>query len=107
MASAPTLVVLIAIAIMLVPVYLLPQFTGRDGGNRGRRQERQHPCSAAADSVADWPVIGKRVHAFWTQASTDLTGLTQKFAPQIKAFSLAGWASWPPPASACCCSSPR
>ncbi|MFP3741178.1 AI-2E family transporter, partial [Burkholderia sp. SIMBA_019] len=37
-----------------------------------------------AESVADWPLVGQRVHDFWQQASTDLTGLAQRFAPQLK-----------------------
>ncbi len=41
-----------------------------------------------ADSVASWPLVGKRLYGFWLQAATDLTGLMQKFAPQFKDVSL-------------------
>jgi predicted PurR-regulated permease PerM len=37
-----------------------------------------------AESVATWPLVGQRVFDFWQQASTDLTGLAHKFAPQLK-----------------------
>jgi predicted PurR-regulated permease PerM len=40
------------------------------------------------DGVADWPVVGDRLHAAWTQASHDLTGLARKFQPQIKQASM-------------------
>jgi hypothetical protein len=42
-----------------------------------------------ADSVAAWPLIGQSVHAMWQQAATDLTGLTQQYAPQIRAIGVA------------------
>ncbi|BCQ30109.1 hypothetical protein NK8_83000 (plasmid) [Caballeronia sp. NK8] len=39
--------------------------------------------------MAAWPLVGQRVYDFWAQASTDVTGLAQKFAPQIKEAGLA------------------
>ena len=42
-----------------------------------------------AESVASWPLVGKPLHAFWLQASTDLTGAAQKFTPQIKELVIA------------------
>ena len=34
--------------------------------------------------VADWPVIGERLHAGWSEANTDLEALLTESAPQIK-----------------------
>lgn len=42
-----------------------------------------------AESVAGWPLVGKPLYAFWLQASTDLSGVAQKFTPQIKELVLA------------------
>jgi len=42
-----------------------------------------------AESIASWPLVGQRLYDYWLQASTDLTGLVQKFAPQLKDAGLA------------------
>jgi predicted PurR-regulated permease PerM len=36
-----------------------------------------------ADRVAEWPVIGKRLHATWSQAANDLESLVNQFQPQL------------------------
>jgi predicted PurR-regulated permease PerM len=33
--------------------------------------------------VADWPVVGKKIHAFWSQAHADLPALIQSQQPKI------------------------
>jgi predicted PurR-regulated permease PerM len=33
--------------------------------------------------VADWPVVGKRVHGLWSQASADLPSLLQSMQPRV------------------------
>ncbi|KXU91417.1 permease [Paraburkholderia monticola] len=85
-----TLIVLIAFAVILVPTYALGIAVAdsieksmaifKSGGFR---------IPPPAESVSGWPVIGQRVYDFWLQASTDLTGLAQKFAPQLKEAGLA------------------
>jgi predicted PurR-regulated permease PerM len=35
------------------------------------------------EGVADWPVVGEKVHAFWTKAHTDLPALVQSMQPKI------------------------
>ncbi|MHA6205967.1 AI-2E family transporter [Dyella soli] len=89
---AATLIVLIAIIILMVPIYLL--------GN-SITDSVEHALAVVkggevrvpppAESVASWPIVGKSLYGYWMQASTDLTGLAQKFAPQIKEFSLAAF----------------
>lgn len=86
---AATLLVLIGVSILLVPVYLLGTSMAesiqqtitvvKSGGLR---------IPAPADSVANWPLVGQSLHAFWLQASTDLTGLLQTLAPHLKGPSL-------------------
>jgi predicted PurR-regulated permease PerM len=85
-----TLIVVFAIAVLMVPIYLLgvslasslesALATVKGGGLH---------VPPPSDAVAGWPLIGKPLHAYWAQAATDMAGLTQKFAPQIKAMSLA------------------
>jgi predicted PurR-regulated permease PerM len=33
--------------------------------------------------VAEWPLVGEKVHAFWTRAHTDLPALVQSMQPKI------------------------
>lgn len=88
-ARAASLIVLIAISILLVPVYLMGSSVA---------ESVQHSMEVIksgtfhipppADSVASWPLIGKTLHGFWLQAATDLTGLLQTLAPHLKGPSL-------------------
>lgn len=84
-----TLIVAIVIGILLVPIYLL-------GTSVVESVEHALPMVKSgnfhirppAESIAGWPLVGKPLYAFWLQAATDLTGLAQKFAPQLKDISL-------------------
>ncbi|WP_433705062.1 AI-2E family transporter [Paraburkholderia sacchari] len=80
-----TLIVLISFVVILVPTYMLVVALA---------DSIEHAIAVfktgsvrippPADSVASWPLVGKTVYASWLQASTDLTGLVQRFTPQIK-----------------------
>ncbi|WER45478.1 AI-2E family transporter [Cupriavidus sp. WKF15] len=84
-----TLIILISIAIILVPAYLLglAVFDSVDRAidivKGGNLRIPQPP-----DSVSAWPVVGQQLHGFWQQAATDLSGLLMKVAPQLKDFSV-------------------
>ncbi|KIG01398.1 AI-2E family transporter [Caballeronia concitans] len=85
-----TLIVVAAFVIILAPTYLL----GVAVANSIERamavfRSGSFRIPPPADSVAAWPLVGQRVYDFWTQASTDMTGLAQKFAPQLKEAGLA------------------
>jgi predicted PurR-regulated permease PerM len=41
---------------------------------------------APRDSVANWPVVGERVHAIWSQAHADLPSLVQSMQPKLGDF---------------------
>jgi predicted PurR-regulated permease PerM len=83
-------IVVIAFGIILVPTYLLGAAVAdsiehimavvRAGNFR---------IPPPADSVSNWPLVGDRIHGFWQQASTDLTGFAHRFAPQLKEAGLA------------------
>lgn len=87
---AATLVVLLSIAVVLVPVYLLASSLATSA---------EHAAAAVhagtievpppSDAVDDWPVIGHQAHDIWEQASTDLDGVAAEYQPQLKAFGLA------------------
>lgn len=84
-----TLIIFIAIVILLVPIYLLSASIVGSVDNaldtvRGGNFHIRPP----AESVANWPLVGKPVHESWQQASTDMNSLVQKFMPQIKSAAL-------------------
>ncbi|MFD2884824.1 AI-2E family transporter [Pseudomonas lini] len=84
-----TLIVLIAISILMVPVYLL-------GASLAESVEKvmtmvktdSFHIPPPSDTVASWPLVGKPLYNLWAQATTDLPDLAQKFIPQIKGVSL-------------------
>ncbi|HEY2022051.1 AI-2E family transporter [Paraburkholderia sp.] len=80
-----TLIILVAFAVILVPTYLLGVAVSAsvERGIDVVKNGSFH-IPPPAESVAAWPLVGQRVYGFWAQASTDLTGLAQKFAPQLK-----------------------
>jgi predicted PurR-regulated permease PerM len=87
---AATLIVLIALVVILVPTYLLGVAVA-SSIERAMAVFRSgsFQIPPPAESVAAWPLVGQRVFDFWAQASTDLSGLAQKFAPQLKEAGLA------------------
>jgi predicted PurR-regulated permease PerM len=83
-----TLIVLIAIAIIIVPTYLLGVAMVDSVINAMTIVKTEGlPIPLPPDSVASWPLVGPRLHEFWLQAATNLAGLAQKLAPQIKDIS--------------------
>ncbi|QNK01862.1 AI-2E family transporter [Dyella telluris] len=80
-----TVIVLIALIIIAVPTYLLglALVESVEHGVDMVHSGSMH-IPPPSDSVANWPLVGGKVYAFWSQASTDLTGLLQKFTPQLK-----------------------
>ena len=85
-----TLIVLLAIAILLLPIYLLATSIAASAENALAvvRSPTFHVPPPAA-SVADWPLIGRPVHGFWQQAATDLSGVIEQYRPQIRATGVA------------------
>lgn len=87
---AATLIVVVAIGILAIPIYLLG-VSLTESAHRAMETARSGSFHVPppSEAVAGWPLVGKRVYAFWLRASSDLTGLAQQFAPQLKAVSLA------------------
>jgi predicted PurR-regulated permease PerM len=87
---AATLIVLIAVGILLVPVYLLgTSIADSVEQTIAVVKSGSFHIPPPADSVATWPLVGSKLHGFWLQASTDLTGLLQTLAPHLKGPSMA------------------
>lgn len=87
---AATLLVVIAIAILLVPAYLLGASLTESvqAAIAAVKQEGFH-LPTPPGQVANWPLVGKPLYAFWSQAASDLTSVLQQFAPQLKGTALA------------------
>jgi predicted PurR-regulated permease PerM len=87
---AATLIVLVAIAILMVPIYLLgTSMTHSVQSALVAVKAGSFHIPPPDESVASWPLIGRPLYNFWVQAAADLTDLAQKFAPQLKDVSLA------------------
>ena len=83
------MIVLIALGVLLVPVYLLgiSLVTSAQHALTVVKSGGFH-IPPPSESVASWPLVGERLYGVWLQAATDLTSLAQKFAPQLKGVSL-------------------
>jgi len=84
------LIVLITILILVVPVYVIgvSMTESVESGIAWVKTGTFHIDPPPA-SVAAWPIIGDKLYAFWDRAATDLSGLAQSLAPQLKDASLA------------------
>lgn len=86
---AATLIVLIGVVVLLVPVYVISvslAHSARDAVEMVKTDNFH--IAPPPDAVAGWPVVGRKVHAVWSKASSDLTGLVKQFSPQLRGASL-------------------
>ncbi|MFL1527628.1 AI-2E family transporter [Pseudomonas sp. O230] len=84
-----TLIILIAIVILMVPIYLLGTSIA-DSVDHAMEMVKggDFHIPPPAESVASWPLVGQPLSDLWLQASTNLPDLTAKYIPQIKHVSL-------------------
>jgi predicted PurR-regulated permease PerM len=86
---AATLIVAIGIATMLAPVYFLGTSLAESVEHAvGVVRSGEYHIPPPPESVASWPFVGQRLHDTWLQASTDLTALLRKLAPELKEESM-------------------
>jgi len=80
-----TILIFIGIAIIVAPSWMLAEST--IGGLQEIAAELEDGTAQVpppADSVADWPVIGERVHQVWGAAANNLEETINEFKPQLK-----------------------
>jgi len=85
---AATLLVLSGILLIGIPTVMLGGSTAdfvRETHSAFENNTLSIPAPAA--SVAEWPVVGKKLHAAWTLAANDLPALLEKMQPQLGNFS--------------------
>ncbi|CAG4888282.1 AI-2E family transporter [Paraburkholderia saeva] len=87
---AATFIVVVALIIILVPTWLLGNAVA-DSLDRAMEMAKSgtFQIPPPAESVAAWPLVGKKLYDFWLQAATDLTPLVLKFTPQLKGVGVA------------------
>jgi predicted PurR-regulated permease PerM len=81
---AATLMVLLGVVVIVFPTAVLMSSLGdsvqqliHDVQNNTLR------VPPPREGVAEWPLIGKQLHAFWTKAYTDLPALVQSLQPKL------------------------
>ena len=81
---AATLLVLLGIVVVIVPTAALMSSLG-DSVQRLIHDVQNNTLKVPPPraSVAQWPLVGERVHAFWTKAYADLPALVQSMQPKI------------------------
>ncbi|MEJ8852466.1 AI-2E family transporter [Variovorax rhizosphaerae] len=81
---AATLLVLVGIALIVVPMAVV---LGSMGDSVHETVERVHANKLEIPppwpGVAEWPVIGPKVHGIWSQAHTDMPSVVRKLQPQL------------------------
>jgi len=81
---AATLITIFGIALIVAPTALLLSHVG-DSVQRviGDVQANKLEIPPPRASVAEWPLVGKRLYGLWDRAHTDLPGLVQSMQPKI------------------------
>lgn len=81
---AATVLTILGIALVVVPTAVLMNSLGDSvRGLIAAVQTNTLAVPPPRESVANWPVVGGRVHAVWSQAHADLPALVQSLQPKI------------------------
>ena len=84
--TSAIILALIGIAIIVLPTVLVAESTfGRVRTVGNELQSGSVDISPPDASVAEWPVIGEKVYAVWSDAAVDLEETLNKYEPQLKA----------------------
>jgi predicted PurR-regulated permease PerM len=88
--TASTIFILLALVVLIIPsVMLASTLVESAQGVANGLFAGSLKVPAPPPAVAGWPLIGERLHAFWTLASQNLEAALQEILPQIKVVS--GW----------------
>jgi len=83
-----TLLTIVALLILLVPSSSLTNSMIDSALSIGHDlKDGSLVVPPPSDRVLDWPLVGKKLHAFWSRAATDTQGVLVEFAPQLKQLS--------------------
>ena len=81
---AATLLVLLGVVVVVMPTAALMNALG-DSVHRlvSDVQNNTLQVPPPREGVAEWPLVGEKVHTFWTKAYTELPALVQSMQPKI------------------------
>ena len=81
---AATLLVIVGSVVIIAPTTLLMSSLG-DSVHQliGNVQDNTLTIPKPRPGVAEWPLVGKKIHAVWSQAHSDLPALVQSMQPKI------------------------
>jgi predicted PurR-regulated permease PerM len=81
---AATVLVIFAIVMIIAPTAVLMNSMGDSVQNLIKDvQSGELHIPAPKDSVATWPIVGERLHDYWTKAYADLPAFVQSLQPKI------------------------
>jgi predicted PurR-regulated permease PerM len=81
---AATLIVLLAIGLIVTPTIMLAsQFSDSVQDLIKNVRDNTLAVPPPSETMAAWPVVGKKLHAIWSQAHNDLPGLVQSMQPKL------------------------
>ena len=86
--SSVAIIVVLGLSFLAVPAWSLSGSSIATAKNLATSvQEGTLNIPPPAAKVAEWPVIGKKVHSAWSEVATNLEGAVAKHREQLKAFS--------------------
>ncbi len=86
-ARTATLVAILGVLLLGVPTAVVGNsFASKTLSGLESYRDGSLVISKPADSVKDWPLVGKKIHAVWDEAADDLPKFVEKRQPQIKSI---------------------
>ena len=86
---AATLIVVVALALLMVPIYLLgTSITESVEGALAILKSDTVTIPLPNEKIATLPLIGEQLYAFWLQSATDMSSVVMKLMPYIKTIGL-------------------
>ena len=81
---AATIIVVVGCVLIVAPTAVLMDSFGSSVQDFvGSVRDNTLEVPAPRESVRKWPIVGEKVHDFWSRAHTDLPGLVQSLQPKI------------------------
>ena len=82
---AAVIYTLLALAFLITPAMMISDSVIESSQAISEKYEQgQLQIPPPKDNVKDWPLIGDKLHDFWSQASGNLQGTIEKYEPQLK-----------------------
>jgi predicted PurR-regulated permease PerM len=85
---AATVFTLLALAVLITPTVMLSESLLHSAqALSAKMQAGELEIPPPSPRVADWPLVGERLHQVWQLASQNIEEALTEFGPQVKAFS--------------------